>query len=197
MTDSTVPHVRPVKPPPGRVRYLVALVIFLIGMGGMIFVLFRGLSGMDAALVQVVVPGEKHMTLEPGKYTIFHERHSVVDGRIYDAASLGGLAVAVASSDGQEVSLTPASVNSTYSFGSRTGVSAFEFTVASDGDYVVSGSYPGGSGPDTVIAVGKGFLSSLIGTIFGSLAFAFVGSGIALFLALSTLFRRRRAGHAF
>lgn len=197
MTTSTVPHVPPARQAPGRGRYLLALLVFIAGMLGMAGVLVYGLSGMGDGLFQVVVPGEQHLTLEPGSYTIFHERHSVFNGRVYDTQALGGLELAVVGPDGQEVALAPVSMTGQYTFGGRSGVSVFDFTVDKGGDYVVSGRYPDSSGPDTVIAIGQGFLGNLLGTIFGGLAFAFGGAGIALFVFLTTLFRRRRAGHSF
>ena len=203
MTASNVPHMHPAAqaparpPPPGRIRYLIALLFFLAGMGGMGFILFRGISSLDTGLVQIVVPGEKQLTLEPGDYTIFHERQSVVDGRVYSSQSLGGLQLVVTSAKGEDVALKPVTITGQYTFGGRSGVSVFDFTVANGGDYTVAGRYPGSSGPDTVVAVGKGFFGGLLGMIFGGLASAFGGAGIALILFLTTLFRRRRAGLGF
>ena len=196
----TVPQTSPTGPQaaPGRRWYLAAVAIFLAGMAGMGAFLFDRLSHMADGLTQIVVPGERTLTLEPGNYTIFHESRSVVDGRIYDSPSLGGLAVAVTSAAAQPVALAPVTMSGRYTFGGRTGFAAFDFTVVEPGDYTVAGRYPDpAGGPETVIAVGRGFLGSLFGTIFGGLGIAFGGAAIALFVALRTFLRRRRAGFRF
>jgi hypothetical protein len=105
--------------------------------------------------------------------------------------------VTVTGPDGEAVPLSTAS-SGRYSFGGHTGYSVFDFTAPVDGSYVVAGRYQAdGAGPETVIAVGAGFLSSLLGTIFGSLGIAFAGAIIAAGLAVMTLVQRRRAGLRF
>jgi hypothetical protein len=193
----TVPASSPVqRSAPGRIWYVVGLVVFLAGMAGMGVFLVDKLTGMADALTRVIVPGEAAMPLQPGKYTIFHERQSVVDGRIFDSPGLGGLAVSVTGPDGTAVMLAPATVSGRYSFGSHIGFAAFDFTATTAGDYTVAGRYPdGATGPETVLAVGSGFMGSLFGTIFGALGIAFGGAAIAAVIIVTTLVRRRRAGH--
>ena len=193
----TVPAASPVqRPAPGRIWYLLGLLVFLAGMAGMGVFLYDRLTGMADGLTRVIVPGEKAMALAPGKYTIFHERQSVVDGRIFDSSGLGGLAVTVTGPDGAAVAIAPATVSGRYSFGSHIGFAAFDFTVATAGDYTVAGRYPdGAAGPETVLAVGGGFMGSLFGTIFGGLAIAFGGAVVAAAIMVTVLVRRRRAGY--
>jgi hypothetical protein len=175
----------------------VALLIFLAGMAGMAAFLIDRLSTMQDGMTRVVVPGEQAVTLEAGSYTIFHETHSVIDGVVYASPGLGGLVVTVTGPDGEAVPLEAAG-SGRYSFGGHTGYSVFDFTAPVAGDYVVAGRYQAdGAGPETVIAVGAGFMSSLLGTIFGSLGIAFAGSIIAAALAVMTLVQRRRAGLRF
>ena len=196
-----VPGVSPTGPAraaPGRFWYLVGLLVFLAGMTGMGVYLFDRLSHMADGLTQIVVPGERTLPLQPGKYTVFHESQSVVDGRIYDTPSLGGLTVAVTGPDGAAVTLTTVTMSGRYSFGGRTGFAAFDFTVDKAGDFTVAGRYPdGATAPETVIAVGAGFVGSLFGTIFGALGIAFGGAAIATAIIVTVLVRRRRAGFRF
>ena len=44
--------------PPGRIWYLVAVGIFLVGMAAMAAFLITRLMGMDSGLTRFVVPGE-------------------------------------------------------------------------------------------------------------------------------------------
>ena len=182
---------------PSRLRYLLALALFIAGMAGMGVFLINRLSAMQDALTRFVVPGEHQLSLAAGNYTIFHETESVVDGKVYSNPGLGGLTVAVTGPGGDTVPLTAAG-SGHYTFGGHKGTSLFDFEASRAGDYTVTAQYAGdASGPDTVLAVGAGFMSSLLGTIFGALGIAFAGSIIAAILVVMTLVRRRRAGFKF
>jgi hypothetical protein len=188
----------PAVAPPGRIRYAVALAIFFIGMAGMATFLVNRLSSFGDNLVQIVVPGERDLPLAAGRYTIFHERQSVIDGRIFDSAGLGGLEVSVQAPDGAAVPLESGSVSGQYNLGARSGFAAFEFVADRPGSYRLAGRYAdGASEPQTVLAVGQGFLAGLLKIIFGGLAFAFGGAILATALAVATLIKRRRAGFRF
>jgi hypothetical protein len=191
------PPAVPANPPPGRIWYLVALGIFLLGMAAMAAFLITRLMSMDSGLTRFVVPGETTLTFEAGTYTIFHEPQGVLDGKIYSSGSLSGLTVTVAGPDGNDVPLSAAG-SGRYSFGGHTGYSVFDFTAASPGPYVIAARYADDApGPQTVLAVGAGFLSGLLTTIFGSLAIAFGGAIIAAIILVRTLVKRRRAGLKF
>ena len=183
--------------PPGRIWYLVAVGIFLAGMVAMAVFLLTRLTGFDEGLTRFIVPGEQALTLDAGNYTIFHEAQSVIDGKIYASSGLGGLMVNVTGADGGEVALR-SSGSGRYTFGGHTGFAVFDFTAASAGAYVVAGRYADGApGPETVLAVGQGFLSSLLWTIFGALGIAFGGAAIAAAIGVTVLVKRRRAGLQF
>ncbi len=187
----------PAAPPPGRIWYLVALGIFLVGMAAMAAFLITRLMSMDSGLTRFVVPGEQTLTLDAGDYTIFHEPQGVIDGKIYSGGSLSGLAVTVTAPDGSDVPLAAAG-SGRYSFGGHTGFAVFDFAAATPGAYAVAGRYADDApGPQTVLAVGAGFLSGLLTTIFGSLAIAFGGAIIAAIILIRTLVKRRRAGLGF
>ncbi len=182
---------------PSRLRYLVAVVIFFAGMAGMGIFLVNQLSEMQDELTRFVVPGERTLAFEAGKYTVFHETESIIDGKVYSSPGLGGLTVTVTGPGGETVALTPAG-SGHYTFGGHKGTSLFDFEATGAGEYTVAGQYaPGASGPETVLAVGAGFMSSLLGTIFGALGIAFAGSIIAAILVVMTLVKRRRAGFKF
>jgi hypothetical protein len=183
--------------PPGRIWYLVALAIFIAGMATMAIFLLTRLTGMEDGMVRVVVPGEHRLALAAGTYTIFHETESVIDGKIYSSSGLSGLTVSVTAPDGATVPLTAAS-SGRYSFSGHTGFAVFDFAAPTAGDYTLAGRYDdGATGPETVLAVGAGFLSAILGTVFGALAFAFGGAILATIIMVGTLVKRRRAGLRF
>lgn len=83
--------------------------------------------------------------------------------------------------------------SSSYSIGGHSGKSVFAFDITAPGRYRLSVAYSGGRGePQTVIAVGRGFLGRLIGTIFGAIGSVFAGFIAALVLVLTTYFGRRK-----
>ena len=183
--------------PPGRIWYLIAIGVFIAGMVAMVVFLVTRLTGFDEGLTRFIVPGEQTLTLEGGNYTIFHEAQSVIDGKIYASSGLGGLEVTVTGPDGADVPLA-SSGSGRYTFGGHSGFAVFDFTAPAAGPYVVAGRYADASpGPETVLAVGHGFLSSLLWTVFGSLGIAFGGAAIAAAIGVTVLVKRRRAGLRF
>ena len=182
---------------PGRFWYVVAIAIFIAGMALMGVFLITRLSAFDAALVRLVVPGEQTIPLEKGRHTIFHESHSVIDGKVYSSESLGGLKVTVTAPGGSAVELTP-SGSGHYNMGSHSGNAIFDFTAEAAGDYAIAGNYEdGATSPQTVLAVGPTFSSTIVLTVLGSLGIAFGGAVSAAGLAVLVLVKRRRAGLRF
>lgn len=179
---------------PSRKGYWLAAAILVAALVAMGIFLGARLSALGQGLIQVVVPGEAALALtEPGTYTIFHERESVVDGRIYASESISGLAVTVRTPAGAPVALAPVTTSSTYTFGGRTGVAAFTFELATPGSYRLAARYADGRRePRVVLAIGRNFMGSLLTTVFGGLAIAFGGGAIAVWIAVRT-FRRRKA----
>lgn len=150
---------------PSRLWYLLAAVVFIAGFAGMGTVLFNSLASLGDGLVQIVVPGEKKLVLEAGRHTIFHERQSTVDGRIFNVENIAGLGVDLTSAAGDPIALSPASAG-TYQFGGRSGSAVLQFDIEQPGEYLLSAAYrEGASGPQTVLAVGKGFVGGLVTTI--------------------------------
>jgi hypothetical protein len=91
------------------------------------------------------VPSSSDITLkQPGKYTVFYEYQSMVGNRIYSTGEdISNIQVNLVSNDtGDEVPLSSASVNMTYTIGSRSGVGLFDFTIGQPASYELSASYP-------------------------------------------------------
>lgn len=170
---------------PSAKWFILPAVILVAGVAAFVLLLFAGLMGLTDGLTQVVVPGEAEITLsEPGTYTIFHEYRSVVGGKVYSTTSgISGLQCKIVSKKtGAERPLSQSSASMTYELGSRCGASVLECEITTPGVYEFSAQYSEGqSGPDVVLAIGRGFMKKLMLTIFGGLGSLF-GSFIAAVL---------------
>jgi hypothetical protein len=183
------------KPPPGRGWYILACALVFAALAAMGIFIFARISGIGASLTRVVVPGQAELRLDKtGDYTIFHEYRSVVDGRVYYAVSLSGLRVTVTAPDGSALALTSPRATSRYNVSGRSGVSVFAFNVAAPGTYRLTAFYEDGrSEPRTVLAVGSGFVGSILLTVLGAFLIMIVGVGAGVALGVTVYRRRQRA----
>jgi len=161
-----------------RRKYTLGILLIVVGAIGFIaFVVFLLKQiGEQSPKIQIVVPGIHEIQIvEPGRYTIFYEYRSVVDGKVFlTGESLPSeIFIALHFKDGfQEVTLLQPSMNNTYSIGGRAGVSLLEFTVEKPGTYVISASYAKGTqAPDVVLAIGQ---FKIFQVVFGAIAIFFV-----------------------
>lgn len=178
--------------------YVLAVLVFVGGCVAFAFILFNGLSDISSGLTRVVVPGSEEILLKhAGEHTIYHEYQSVVDGEIYsmERGGISGLRLSLKSAEtGREIPLLTSSMSSSYSMGSRSGVSLFVFTIDSPGKYVFSSQYPPGrQGPKCVMAIGHGFMKQLMTTIFGGLGVMLGSIGAAIAIAVTTGVKRSNA----
>jgi hypothetical protein len=178
---------------PSRKGYVFAGVVLLVGMIAFAAILYLGLRGLS--MQRVVVPGATELALEePGRYTIYHESRSVMDGRVYDVADVAGLTVEVISAEtGESVPLDAPSANTTYELRGRSGRAVLTFEVGRPGAYRLSAGYPAGGGPETVLAVGRGLGTRIAMTVAGAIAVAIGSVLLAGAIAVVTFVRRRRA----
>jgi len=174
----------------------LGVAVILVGLGLFLHTLLHGINHVTDDLTQIVVPGEKNLTLMPKlSYTIFLESESVVDGRIYSTTdSVNGLTCGVTSqASGNKMNTHRPSVNTTYSVGGRDGRSVLEFTTEEAGVYHIACGYDEGShGPQAVLAVGSGVTGRILSTIIKSLA-SFFGGGVlgASIIAAVFILRQR------
>jgi len=182
---------------PGRGYYVLAVMVFVAGIGLFAWLLFKNLSGLSEGLKQVVVPGKTDLVLsKAGNYTVFYEYRSVVDNKVYlTERSLSGLACTLASkSTGSEIRLSRSTMTSTYTLGGREGVSILEFQISQPGTYEFSAGYAEGrEGPEVVLAIGQDFTARLFATVIGSLAALFGSMALALVIFGVTLNKRSKA----
>ena len=182
---------------PSRVYYGFAAVIFIGGWVLFALFLLRSLSKLPEKLQQVVVPGKTDITLaKAGSYTIYHEYRSTIGSRVYSSPRrVSGLQCRLVSEvTGAEIPLSTPLGSSHYSYGSRAGVSLFDFSIDQPGIYEFSGGYSDtGEGPQVVLAIGQGFVGEILLTVFGSLAIVFGCIGLAVAIAVYTAVKRQKA----
>jgi hypothetical protein len=180
---------------PGRRWYVVAALVFVVGLVAFAGFLFFRLRDLDEGFRQVVVPGSSDIVLdEPGTWTIYRETGSSVGGKYYGYADLTGLEVVVRTPSGETVTLTAPGVNENYTIGGREGVAIFRFEAPAPGVYQLEARYPAGrEGSEGVLAVGRMFMTNLLITIFGGIGIAMTSFTLALVIAVVTFVRRYRA----
>jgi uncharacterized membrane protein len=182
---------------PGRGPYLLAALIFVVGIASFVFFLLSRLNSLTDDLIQVVVPGEQDLALsEPGDYTIFHEYRSVIGDRIYSSGqTLSGLRVSLVFNEtGEAIRLSPATSSSQYDLGGRSGAAVFEFQIDRPGSYRLSARYPQGvEGSEVVLTVGHGFMKKILLTVFPAIGIMFGTMALTAGIIVTTFLKRRKA----
>jgi hypothetical protein len=180
---------------------VLGVAAMLAGLGLFVHTLVRGILHITDDLTQIVVPGEKDLTLMPElKYTIFLETESVVDGRIYSTTeSLSELTCVVTSqTSGNKIVPRRSTMNTTYTVGGRKGRSVLEFVTEEAGVYRIACDYDEGShGPQVVLAVGSGVTERILSTITKSLAWFFGGGILGVAIIVTLLILRERSKKQF
>jgi len=179
--------------------YVVAGVIALAASGGSMLYMMSRLETLNELLIRVVVPGSSVLTLDkPGAYTIYHERKTFVDGQYYASDSIEGLRIGLAAeATGNPVKLVEPSSSSNYTMGNRKGVSILEFKIEQPGRYRMTTALASGrTEPKAVLAVEQGMMGALFSMLFGTLAIAFGGYGVAGLIVLVTLWQQSKAKKA-
>jgi hypothetical protein len=177
--------------------FVLAGVVAIAGFVAAGFHVFSGISGIENRLTQVVMPGSTVLNLkEPGTYTIYYERQSVVDGRVHTGAGMAGLRLSMRGPGG-DVQLVPNSGGATYTFGRREGRSIYSFAATTPGEYRITGTLPDGRGePKVVLGVESGLMGGMARMVGGAIGMAFGGLAIAGILVIVTVLQRQKAKRA-
>ena len=181
---------------PGRKWYAIALLVVMAGAAFAGVVAFSRLNGLTRELPQVVVPGDADLTLSrAGTYTIYLERESVVNGRLYSTTDgIEGLRVRVSSPANAPLEMASPSMSSNYSIGGRSGTAVLAFTVSEPGQYHLAAEYPDGrTEPQGVLAVGLGVPEKILTTILQAMGIGFVSFVLGVIVAGVTFAKRRKA----
>lgn len=181
---------------PSRIFYVLSFIVLLIGIVTFTIFLITGIkSSLNTISHQVIVPGKSIIELkDPGKYTIYFEYRSVIDGKVFESDSMKGLRCTLMKTDTKElIKLESPSMNSNYSVSGRTGESIFVFKIDEAGEYELNAWYENGNTNESVLAIGKGFGMVVTRTVFGSIAIMFICIGTSIAIFLTTLIKRRNA----
>jgi hypothetical protein len=176
--------------------FVVAGLIALAGLAGALFYLMPRLGAADSRMTRVVVPGSAVLTLDKaGRYTIYHEKKSTVDGRYYASETVNGLRLGLTDEATRApVTLTEPAMSSSYTIGNKSGASIYAFAIERPGRYrLVADLADGRNEPKAVLAIEQGMLGEMFSLIFGTIAIAFAGLGIAGAIVLVVLWRRSKA----
>jgi hypothetical protein len=178
------------------VWFVVAGLIAVAGFVGALFYLTPRLAAVDARMMRVVVPGNAVLVFDkPGPYMIYHEKKSTVDGRTYASENVDGLSLGLtADATGAQVKLVEPRTSTSYTIGNRSGTSIYAFTLDQPGRYRLAATLAGGrSDAKAVLAIEQGLFGALLGTVFGTIAIAFAGLGIAGAIIFAVLWQRSKA----
>jgi hypothetical protein len=178
--------------------YVLGGMVILTGVSYFAYALFHGITHITDNVTQIVVPGEKDLTLMAKlEYTIFLEEQSVVDGRIYSTSreDLEGLTCSVTSrTTGKKIDTQRARMSTTYTVGGRSGRSVLAFITEEAGIYRVTCDYSEGKqGPAAVLAVGSGVTEGIFKLVFQSVATMFGGGALGIVIILVVFFQRERS----
>lgn len=179
---------------PGRKWYVVAGIVFFVGVFAFAAIIFFGIRGLGRDFTRFVAPGATTVEVEEaGGYTIYRETGSL-DGVYYDAVNLPAIRVVVTAPSGMELPLLQPSMNETYSFGGRRGYSIFRFETGETGTHIVEAFYPGGEpSPQGILVVGRGFTTNLMILIFAAVGTMLATIFLTLAIAITTFILRYRA----
>ena len=178
------------------VWFVVAGLIAVAGFAGAAVYMMPRIAAADAGVMRVVVPGTVLLVFDkPGPYTIYHEKKSTVDGRYYASENVDGLGLALTvEATGAPVKLVEPKTSTSYTIGNRSGTSIYAFTLDQPGRYRLAATLAGGRGDArAVLAIDQGMFSALLGTIFGAIAIAFAGLGVAGALVFAVVWQRSKA----
>jgi hypothetical protein len=154
-------------------------------------------GGLEDSLPQFIMPGSAELSLtQPGGYTIFYEKTSVVGNRVFSTGeSVPGIeCTATSIATGGKLKLSRPGMSETYTLGGRSGTSVFQFEEDQPDKVELACEYPDGArAPEIVFAVGHEFAIGLFKTIGLSLVSLFGGVGLGVLILVITLIRRRES----
>jgi hypothetical protein len=172
------------------------LPFLLIGGGFFVYSIFHGITHATDSLTQVVVPGNVELSMRSGHtYTVFLERQSIANGKVYSATqSIEGLECHVtAVQSGISVESNEPSTTTSYEVNGRSGRSVLEFPIKQDGEYTFACGYDQNSkGPEVVVAIGSGVGGAIARTVLVSLGVFFASGGACIIVVLFVLMMRER-----
>jgi hypothetical protein len=178
---------------PSAWYYLLAAA-FLVGGVGMSILLFAsGMRRVRDAMAREDIPGQMDLELKQNEtYTVFLELASWADpAPASKGGTRGGVSCQVnALPNGEKIPARRSAATTGYLYGTRAGISLFEFSVPRDGTYMVACTDGRGRpAPKLEVAVGGGArksISTVVARSFFVLALGIV-AGLFIFVRVTGL----------
>jgi len=178
---------------PGIVWYVIAGLINVICI--VLFVLF--LIGAikcatDSIITRVTAPGTASIEIDKaGKYTIYFEYDSVLDGKVYHNSDISDMLFTLTNkTTGEQINLNSSLANTSYSINERSGQGIFDFNVKEPGEYILETVYDTGAGENAVLAVGRPFVFQMVMQIFLSIGSLFCAVVVPVVIFVITILKR-------
>ncbi len=142
-----------------------------------------------------VVPSSQELNFDDaGKYNIFYEFQSSINGKAYSTGeSLKGMEIDIQSEDGSQlVPLSTILWNTSYQIGTRAGRLLYEFDIKEPGIYILTTNYRDGTTtPEVVFAIGPHL--DIFGITIRSIVIGYGGLILGCFVILLVFHKRRKA----
>lgn len=178
----------------GAIWYAVGAAVMIVGVGYAVATTIGDFKAMQDAFQRFVVPGTNDLHIvKAGRYVIYYEYRSIVDGEAFATPESTDITCTLADSEGRAVPLVPTALNGEYAFNGHAGRAIDQFDAAQTGTYVISCQHPGGKGERIALAVAPPVVIDFIGTFFKRVALAFLSLGLGLAILIVTLIRRAGA----
>lgn len=174
---------------PGRIWYLVALVIFAAAAAWLIYSIFA-FAGTVNGLQRVPLPGGGTVSLgHSGGYIVYYEGPGSQSGNIPSI----GVHVTPVSPGASVAGLTQYQSSVTYSIGSHHGRAVLTLNIARPGRFAISASGAPGAGAD--LAIGGSIARGIVGIVLPGvpvMILAFVGGLVVFIIRVSRKSAMRR-----
>lgn len=165
------------KPAPNFKLLVLSAILFLVGVGNLVFIVVSSASSFNQERVRIEMPGVATVQLpESGLQQVFHEWKNSSEPQI------GNLTLAVTDQQGKKLEVQPLEGVS-YRVNDTSGQGVFQFQIDTPGAYQIEGTYPGGTGAKVQLAIVRDFAGDSGDLILKCL----VGFSLPLVLALSCM----------
>ncbi|MBV8082451.1 MAG: hypothetical protein JOY86_05645 [Candidatus Eremiobacteraeota bacterium] len=179
----------------GAIWYAIGAAIMIGGVTWAVAGAFSDFKAMENAFQRFVVPGTSDLHIDqPGRYVIYYEYRSVVDGEVFATPESTDIKCTLADEAGHALELVPTALNGEYAFNGYAGRAVEQFDAAQPGTFVIACDHASGKGERIALAVAPPVVIDFIGEVFKRLAIAFLSLGIGLAILIVTLIVRAGAG---
>jgi len=169
------------KNPLGCGLLTLSAIVGVATIAGFFFLIMGMVTDITSGGQRFVVPGSGLVKIEKaGKYSIFHETRSVIDGVVYTASELpSGMSISVYDTSGTPIPTTSSS-GGTYTSGGYEGAAVLDVIFPEASDYTVTATVTSGTmSSPTVLSVSEGLMPKIMMAVFGGVSLMFIGLSVS------------------